>query len=73
MVDNVDRDSQLHEDDFEAYDIERYLPEADQGAVLITTRLPHLGQLGAQWEVRKADHSHAQAIFEAWYGNPIGK
>ncbi|KAH7135522.1 pfs domain-containing protein [Dendryphion nanum] len=73
VVDNIDRDDRRREEDAEAYNIEQYLPEADHGAVLITTRLPHLGQLGAQWEAKKVDNNHARAIFEVWYGKPIGK
>ncbi|KAH7111330.1 hypothetical protein B0J11DRAFT_619915 [Dendryphion nanum] len=73
VVDNIDRDDRQREEDAEAYDIEHYLPGADHGAVLITTRLPHLRQLGAQREARKVDSDHARAIFEAWYGKPVGQ
>lgn len=72
VVDNVDRDYQRHEEDIEAYDIDAYLPEAYHGSVLITTRLPHLGQLGERWEVKKVDEERARAIFEKWYGREIG-
>ncbi|KAH7119532.1 putative kinesin [Dendryphion nanum] len=73
VVDNIDRDDRRREEDAEAYDVEHYLPGADHGAVLITTRLPHLKQLGAQREARKVDSDHARAIFEAWYGKPVGQ
>ncbi|KAH7111755.1 pfs domain-containing protein [Dendryphion nanum] len=73
VVDNIDRDERRREEDTEAYDIGHYLPGAEHGAVLLTTRLPHLGQLGAQREARKVDSDHARAIFEAWYGKPVGQ
>ncbi|KAF2632495.1 purine and uridine phosphorylase [Macroventuria anomochaeta] len=72
IVDNVDRDDQRREEDAEAYDIGEYVPEADHGSVLITTRLWHLGQLGERWEVRKVDKGQAQAIFKTWYGRGVG-
>ncbi|PVH98812.1 hypothetical protein DM02DRAFT_656953 [Periconia macrospinosa] len=68
-VDNVDRDPR--DEDPEAYDIETYLPQADHGAVLITTRLVSLGQLGEPREVKKVDIDHARAIFEVWYGKTL--
>ncbi|KAF2631053.1 hypothetical protein BU25DRAFT_301776, partial [Macroventuria anomochaeta] len=71
VVDNVDRDNQRREEDAEAYNVEEYLPEADHGSVLITTRLWHLGQLGERWEVRKVDKEQAQAIFKTWYGRGV--
>ncbi|KAF2633107.1 hypothetical protein BU25DRAFT_487441 [Macroventuria anomochaeta] len=71
VVDNVDRDDRRCEEDAEAYNVEEYLPEADHGSVLITTRLRHLGQLGEQWEVKKVDKKQAQAIFKTWYGKGV--
>ncbi|KAJ8110230.1 hypothetical protein OPT61_g6869 [Boeremia exigua] len=72
IIDNVDRDHRQHED-IEAYDIEEYLPEADHGSVLITTRLQYLGQLDEAWEVRKVNKEQSQAIFETWYGKSVGQ
>ncbi|KAF2622623.1 hypothetical protein BU25DRAFT_415117 [Macroventuria anomochaeta] len=73
VVDNVDRDDRQRKEDTEAYNVEEYLPEADHGSVLITTRLWHLGQLGERWEVRKVDKEQAQAIFKMWYGRGVGQ
>lgn len=72
VVDNVDRDYRRRED-AEAYDVDVYLPEADHGSVLVTTRLPHLGQLGERWEVKKVDEERARAIFETWFGREVGE
>jgi hypothetical protein len=73
VVDNVDRDHQRPDKDSEAYDVEEYFPAADHGSVLITTRLPHLGQLGDRWELRKAEREQAKAIFGTWYGKNVGE
>lgn len=72
IVDNVDRDLRRREEDTEVYNIEEYLPEADHGAVLIMTRLHHLGQLGENWEVKSIKET-ARAIFQTWYGKEIGE
>ena len=47
IFDNVDRDVSLKEEDDQAYDVRSFLPAADHGSVLITTRLPSLGELRA--------------------------
>lgn len=73
VIDNVDQDYRQRKEDAEAYDVEEYVPVADRGSVLITTRLPHLGQLGERWEVKKVDQEQARAIFKTWYGRGIGK
>ncbi|CAI6337850.1 unnamed protein product [Periconia digitata] len=72
IVDNVDRNYERREEDPDAYDIEAYLPNADHGSVLITTRLASLGQLDQRLEVKKVDTDQARAIFEVWYGKSIG-
>jgi hypothetical protein len=73
IVDNVDRDYRRRDKDPEAYDVEKYLPETDHGSILITSRLPHLGQLGVGLEVNKVNKEEALAIFETWYGREVGK
>ena len=73
VVDNVDRDYRQGEEDPDAYDVDDYLPRADHGSVLITTRLPHLGQLGKRWEVKKVDEERGRAIFMMWYGREVGE
>lgn len=53
IFDNVDRNVNLKEDDDQAYDVMSFLPGADHGSVLITTRLPALGEMGQSTEVGK--------------------
>ncbi|RYP55778.1 hypothetical protein DL771_012369 [Monosporascus sp. 5C6A] len=71
IFDNIDRECQQDDADPDAYDIRRYLPGADHGSILITTRLARLGQLGVSWSLSKASESQARAIFQEWYGTDV--
>lgn len=52
IFDNVDRNVNLKEDNNnQAYDVTSLLPVADHGSVLITTRLPALGEIGQSTQV----------------------
>ncbi|KAL9004307.1 MAG: hypothetical protein Q9188_002871 [Gyalolechia gomerana] len=53
VFDNVDRDVQYDEEDSQAYSIISFLPAADHGFILITTRLPSLGEIGKSTEVTR--------------------
>ena len=73
VFDNVDGEVDCSKSDPSAYDVEQYLPDADHGSVLITTRLTQLEQLGESQEVRKVDNRTAQAILRSWYKKSYGK
>lgn len=45
IFDNVDHDYSAQSEDSEGFDIKEYLPEADQGSILITSRLASLWRL----------------------------
>ena len=66
IFDNVDREYSGHDADPDAYDIKRYLPGADHGAILITTRLAKLEQLGDSRQLSKVNREQAEAIFQSW-------
>ena len=51
VFDNVDRDYRTEVEDSQAYDIESFLPTTDHGSILITTRLPRLGEYGEATQV----------------------
>lgn len=53
VFDNVDRDVTSNEEDAQAYDVTSFLPTTDHGSVLITTRLPSLGEIGKSIEVTR--------------------
>jgi hypothetical protein len=73
ILDNVDRDYQQQNPDIDAYDIEKYIPDADHGSILITTRLARLQQLGDPLLLESVNLSQSRAIFEKWYNRTIGK
>ena len=51
VIDNVDRECQSDDKDPQAYDVSSFFPTADHGSLLITTRLPSLGELGLSTRV----------------------
>ena len=65
-IDNVDRDSNPQfspsELDPLAYDIMQFLPSANHGSIIITTRLAELEQLGESQAAEKADNNIACKI-----------
>ncbi|KAH7008703.1 hypothetical protein EDB80DRAFT_751332 [Ilyonectria destructans] len=70
IFDNVDQD---HEQGgvTGAYDLRCYLP-GDHGAILVTTRLSRLAQLGESRRLAKVDLSLSRTIFGKWYGGKLG-
>jgi hypothetical protein len=46
IFDNIDKDDTSGVEDQEAYNVESFFPGADQGSIIITTRLKHLEELG---------------------------
>lgn len=62
LFDNVDRDYRAEAKDSLSYDIESFLPGADHGSILITTRLPHLGEFGNATKVSRVDSEQALRI-----------
>jgi hypothetical protein len=73
IYDNVDRDYRVQGGDPQAYDVKRFLPGADHGSVIVTTRLARLEQLGKSQQLGKVSEEQAQAIFESWYKEKYGK
>lgn len=68
VFDNVDREYGSQPRDPLSYDVMKYFSGADHGSILITTRLPRLGQLGNDRRLAKVDTSLARDIFQEWYG-----
>lgn len=73
IFDNVDREYNPRDPDAEAYDVKCYLSSADHGAVLITTRLAVLEQLGDSQQLGKVDRNQSETIFQSWYKRKYGK
>ncbi|EOA90522.1 uncharacterized protein SETTUDRAFT_146424 [Exserohilum turcica Et28A] len=49
-----------------AYDIRRYLPDADHGSVLVTTQLAQLTQVGESQLLGRVSTEQGRDIFESW-------
>ncbi|KAH7625168.1 Pfs, NB-ARC and TPR domain protein [Sordaria sp. MPI-SDFR-AT-0083] len=69
IFDNVDLDHTQGEIPG-AYDIRKYL-RSDHGAVLITSRLSKLAQLGESKLIKPTDLDLSKKIFEKWYGKEL--
>ena len=73
IIDNVDREYDPRNPDPNAYDVTRYFSGADHGAVLITTRLAMLEQLGDSQHLGNVNRDQAKAILQVWSRREYGK
>lgn len=64
IFDNVDRENSVQSGDPEAFDVKDYFPKADQGSILITSRLASLSQLGTQMKLEPVDEVQGARILE---------
>ena len=64
IFDNVDRDFSVPSGDPEAFDARDYFPTADQGSILITSRLASLSQLGTGTKLEPVDEAQGTSILE---------
>ena len=53
--------------------VQQIFSGADHGAVLVTTRLAKLEQLGGSLELGKVDRSQAEAVLQSWYRRAYSK
>ena len=73
IFDNVDQEYNRCNPNPDTYDVQQYYSGADHGAVLITTRLAILEQLGHSQHLGKVDRNQTEAIFQSWYKRKYGK
>ena len=73
IIDNADLDYDRPNPDPNAFNIQHYFSGADYGAVLITTRLAKLEQLGGSQQLGKVNRNQAEAIFQSWYKRTYSK
>ncbi len=72
IYDDVDREFSAGTDDPEAFSLEEYLPQADQGCVLITSRLTSLLYLGgANIRVGRVSELQGEKILTNSIGEPM--
>ena len=56
-----------------SYDIRQHFPVADQGSILITTRIKEFSQLGPSWKLGKMSNEQARDIFHTWCDENTGE
>ena len=72
IYDNVDQDFSPGTSDLQAFNLREYLPEADQGSVLITSRLTNLWHLGgSDIRVGPVTEFQAENILINSIGEPV--
>jgi hypothetical protein len=73
ILDNVDREWQgaVGREDPQAYDLKDYLPQADHGNVLITTRLSRLQRPKASIRLSEVDNVLGRKMLEARAGREL--
>jgi hypothetical protein len=73
VIDNVDRDHTTKVKDPLAYDVKQYLPAADHGSMLVTSRLSTLTSPRNSVRLTEVDRDQGRAILEAIAGeNMLG-
>jgi len=71
ILDNVDREFSGPSRDPESFDVKDYFPTADQGSILITSRLMSLCQLGTDLKLEPVDKLQGSSILENSLGRSI--
>jgi hypothetical protein len=71
VIDNVDRDHTTKVKDPLAYDVKQYLPAADHGCTLVTSRLSTLIAPRNSLRLTEVDRDQGRAILEAIGGGTI--
>ena len=72
IFDNVDREYSAQSEDPEAFDIREYLPEADQGSILITTRLAGMWRLaGSDIKLEPFDELQGELLLNLIVQKPL--
>lgn len=69
IFDNVDREFSVPSKNSEAFDVKEYFPTADQGSILITSRLASLWQLGTDIKLEPVNEVQGASILE----NSLGR
>ena len=72
IFDNVDREYSAQSEDPEAFGIKEYLPEADQGSILITSRLAGMWLLaGSEIELAPFDEPQGELLLSLIVQKPL--
>ena len=72
IFDNLDREYSAQSEDPEAFNIKEYLPEADQGSILITSRLTSMWRLdGSRIRLEPFDEQQGEFLLNSIVEKPL--
>ncbi len=72
IFDNVDREYSAQSEDPEAFDIKEYMPEADQGSIIITSRLAGMWRLDrSDIKLEPFDELQGELLLNLITGKPL--
>ncbi len=72
VFDNVDREYSTESEDPETFDIKEYLPEADQGSIIITSRLAGMWRLaGSDMKLEAFDELQGELLLNSIVEKPL--
>jgi hypothetical protein len=72
IVDNIDRDWNAKEHDSLAFNPREYLPQADHGSILVTSRLAEMEDgFEAKLHVDRVDDAQARSMLESYAGKEL--
>jgi len=74
IFDNIDKTSygeDTDQKDDSSYNIEGYLPSSDSGSIIITTRLPRLGDLGDSIQIHPLDFENSLLLLAKHVGRSL--
>ena len=72
VLDNVDREYSAESEDPEAFDIKEYLPKADQGSIIVTSRLAGIWRLaGNDMKLEPFDELQGELLLNSIVEKPL--
>ncbi len=72
VFDNIDREYTAQSEDPQAFDIKEYLPEADQGSIIITSRIAGMWRLaGSDMKVEPFDELQGEFLLTSIVEKPL--
>lgn len=72
IFDNVDREFSTSSRDLEAFDVKRFFPDADQGSILVTSRLASLWRLATDsMKLEPVNELQGESILKNSFGKSI--
>lgn len=71
IFDDVDQEFSTSSSNSEAFDVKQYFPEADQGSILVTSRVASLWRLGTAIKLEPIDELQGESILKNSFGKSV--